>query len=213
MTFSIPRLLVLAPHTDDAELGCGATIARFLEDGAKVTVAAFSSAEESLPVGAAPGLLRDEFLAAMKSLGIGNHDARVFGYPVRRLSSFRQEVLEDLVRLRREVNPTLVLAPSGSDLHQDHQILHAESLRAFKDMSIWGYELPWNHIHFSTTAFVTLEERHVERKWKALQAYRSQFELKRPYFTREFIFGLAQMRGVQVKAPLAEAFDLMRMRL
>jgi len=45
------RVLVLAPHTDDAELGCGGTIARLLTDGADVFVAAFSTAEESLPPG------------------------------------------------------------------------------------------------------------------------------------------------------------------
>ena len=39
------RVLVLAPHTDDAELGCGGTIARLLTDGADVLVAAFSTAE------------------------------------------------------------------------------------------------------------------------------------------------------------------------
>lgn len=49
------RLLVLAPHTDDAELGCGATIARALEEGLTVHVAAFSIAEDSLP----PDLPRD----------------------------------------------------------------------------------------------------------------------------------------------------------
>lgn len=45
------KVLVLAPHTDDAELGCGASIARFIEEGSDILVAAFSSAEESLPVG------------------------------------------------------------------------------------------------------------------------------------------------------------------
>ena len=27
------KVLVLAPHTDDGELGCGGTIARFVEEG------------------------------------------------------------------------------------------------------------------------------------------------------------------------------------
>src|ERR1700687_1615081 len=87
--------LVLAPHTDDAELGCGGTIARLLREGRDVFVAAFSTAEESLPSSAAPTRLRDEFIAAMRSLGVPPDNIFVYGYPVRRLSYYRQELLEE----------------------------------------------------------------------------------------------------------------------
>jgi LmbE family N-acetylglucosaminyl deacetylase len=206
------RVLVLAPHTDDAELGCGGTIARLLTDGADVFVAAFSTAEESLPPGAKPNRLRDEFLAAMQTLGIPHDNALVFGYPVRRLSYYRQELLEELVKLRKQIDPNMVFLPSSSDLHQDHQVLNAEGLRCFKDMTVWGYELPWNNIGFPAQAFVTLEPCDLQAKWEALQAYKSQFELGRPYFSREFIEGLARVRGVQVKSPYAEAFEVMRLK-
>jgi LmbE family N-acetylglucosaminyl deacetylase len=212
MMNSMRRVLVLAPHTDDAELGCGGTIARLLRDGADVFVAAFSTAEESLPPGAAPCRLQDEFLAAMQTLGIPRDRTLVFGYPVRRLSYYRQELLEDLVKLRSEINPTMVFLPSASDLHQDHQVLNAEGLRCFKDMTIWGYELPWNNIGFPAQAFVTLERCDLQAKWDALQAYTSQFELGRPYFSWEFIEGLARVRGVQIKKPYAEAFEVMRLK-
>jgi N-acetylglucosamine malate deacetylase 1 len=206
------RVLVLAPHTDDAELGCGGTIARLLTDGAEVFVAAFSTAEESLPPGAKPNRLRDEFLAAMQTLGIPHDNALVFEYPVRRLSYYRQELLEELVKLRKQIDPNMVFLPSSSDLHQDHQVLNAEGLRCFKDMTVWGYELPWNNIGFPAQAFVTLEPCDLRAKWEALQAYKSQFELGRPYFSREFIEGLARVRGVQVKSPYAEAFEVMRLK-
>jgi N-acetylglucosamine malate deacetylase 1 len=209
---SVRRVLVLAPHTDDAELGCGGTIARLLRDGVDVFVAAFSTAEESLPAGAAPSRLHDEFTAAMQTLGIPRANTFVFGYPVRRLSYYRQEVLEELVKLRSEINPAMVFLPSASDLHQDHQVLNAEGLRCFKDMTIWGYELPWNNIGFPAQAFVTLERCDLQAKWDALQAYTSQFELGRPYFSWEFIEGLARVRGVQIKSPYAEAFEVMRLK-
>jgi N-acetylglucosamine malate deacetylase 1 len=209
---SMQRVLVLAPHTDDAELGCGGTIARLLREGEDVFVAAFSTAEESLPPGAAPTRLRDEFQVAMQTLGIPLENILVFGYPVRRLSYYRQELLEELVKLRSQVNPGMVFLPSASDLHQDHQVLNIEGLRCFKDMTVWGYELPWNNIGFPAQAFVTLEPCDLQAKWKALQAYKSQFELARPYFSWEFIEGLARVRGVQVKAPYAEAFEVMRLK-
>jgi LmbE family N-acetylglucosaminyl deacetylase len=205
-------VLVLAPHTDDAELGCGGTIARLLREGGEVFVAAFSTAEESLPAGAAPTLLRDEFLSSMQILGIPPDKTFVFGYPVRRLSYHRQELLEELVKLRSQINPGMVFLPSASDLHQDHQVLNIEGLRCFKDMTVWGYELPWNNIGFPSQAFVTLEPCDLQAKWRALQAYKSQFEVGRAYFSREFIEGLARVRGVQVKAPYAEAFEVMRIK-
>ena len=40
------KVLVLAPHTDDGEIGCGGTIARFIEEGADVYYVAFSSAKK-----------------------------------------------------------------------------------------------------------------------------------------------------------------------
>lgn len=207
-----PRVLVLAPHTDDAELGCGGTIARLLRRGADIHLAAFSTCEDSLPPGSRPSQLRDEFMEAMDVLGVPENKVSVFGYRVRHLSSHRQEVLEDLVKLRDEVNPEVVFLPSGSDLHQDHQVLHGEGIRAFKERTVWGYELPWNHITFSAQAFVTLERSDVEAKWEALKAYKSQLQLNRPYFTWEFIEGLARIRGVQVKAEYAEAFEVIRVR-
>lgn len=206
------RVLVVAPHTDDAELGCGGTIARLVESKCEVHVAAFSTAEDSLPLGFPPTTLRDEFLSAMPLLGVPKENAIVYGYPVRRLSYHRQEVLEDLVRLRKTLRPQMVLLPSGSDLHQDHQVIYNEGLRLFKDITTWGYELPWNHVTFPAQGFIVLEEQHLEAKWRALQAYKSQLQLARPYFSQEFIHGLACVRGVQVKAKYAEAFEVVRVR-
>lgn len=211
MTFQ--RVLVLSPHTDDAELGCGATIARMVEEHVEVHVAVFSTAEESLPPGSDPDTLRREFLKAMPTLGVPTSNLTIFEYPVRRLSYFRQEVLEELVRLRQALNPDLVLLPSGNDAHQDHQVLYAEGIRAFRNTSILGYELPWNHITFSAQAFFILQRRHLDLKWEALQAYKSQMELRRPYFSQEFIDSLARVRGTQVKAEYAEAYEVLRIRL
>jgi LmbE family N-acetylglucosaminyl deacetylase len=207
------RALVLAAHTDDAELGCGAAMARMLEEGVEVFVAAFSTAQDSVPPGWPLNILQQEFTKAMALLGIPPTHITVFDYPVRRLSYYRQEVLDNLIQLRRDTQPDLVLLPSGSDVHQDHQVLHMEGTRAFKDLSTLGYELPWNHIDFAAQAFVVVERHHLDRKWQALQAYESQFELRRPYFSREFIDGLARVRGLQVKTGFAEAFEVVRMRL
>ena len=51
------RALVLAPHTDDGEFGCGGTMARLVEEGTDVRYVAFSIATRSLPEGFAPDTL------------------------------------------------------------------------------------------------------------------------------------------------------------
>ena len=206
------RTLFLAPHTDDIELGCGGTLAKVLEQGSEVYAAAFSTADESLPQGLPPGTLREEFLRAMKTLKVPENNVFVYSYPVRRFSYYRQEILEELIDLRHKVSPELVFIPSGYDLHQDHQVLHREAQRAFKDVSILAYELAWNHMAFSTQVFITLKKHHVNAKWAALQEYHTQMQLSRPYFTRDFIEGLARVRGTQVKSEWAEAFEVLRIK-
>ena len=54
------RALVLAPHTDDGEFGCGGTAARLVEAGCEVRYVAFSIATRSLPPGFPPDTLARE---------------------------------------------------------------------------------------------------------------------------------------------------------
>lgn len=206
------RILVLAPHTDDAELGCGGTIAKWLEAGSEINIAVFSTAKESLPPGSPETLLADEFYAAMDTYPIPRERTTVLDYPVRLLSYHRQEVLEDMVRMRDRIKPELVLIPSIQDVHQDHQVVHAEAVRAFRNCSLWGYELPWNHFQFSTQAYVSLSEDHIAAKLRSLQAYHSQIDMGRSYFKSDFVRGLARTRGVQIGEEMAEAFEVIRMR-
>ena len=206
------RVLILSPHTDDAELGCGGTIARLISCGAEVWVATFSLAKESLPAGSAPDRLHGEFLCAMQTLGVDVQRTFVHDYPVRRFSVQRQELLEELVELRKKLHPEVVFVTSSTDVHQDHQVIHNEALRTFKDTTLWGYELPWNSLSFTAQAFVVLSRELLDRKCAALQAYTSQVELQRLYFNKDFVHGLARVRGMQVRSEFAEAFEVVRIK-
>lgn len=202
------QILVLAPHTDDGEFGCGGAIARFLDEGANVYYAAFSCAEESVPAHLPKDILVSEVKAATKTLGIPEENLIIFRYPVRKLSYHRQEILEDMVKLNADLKPDLVFTPSKYDVHQDHYTVTQEALRAFKFTSILGYELPWNNYVFETTCFIHLHENHVRKKLASLKCYRSQ--IGRKYANEEYIKGLALTRGVQVGGKYAETFNLLR---
>ena len=202
------RALVLGAHTDD-EFGCAGTIARMLEEGTEVHYACFSSCEESVPPGFPRDILKREVAAAVKVLGIPDKQFRLLDYRVRHFPARRQDILEDLVTLRDAIRPDLVFLPAFSDMHQDHQVIAHEGLRAFKHATILGYELPMNTIAFQHACFVRLEARHMALKAQHAATYESQ--AVRPYLRREFIESLATVRGAQISQPAAEAFEVIRM--
>jgi len=206
MEFS--RILVLAPHTDDGEFGCGGSIHRFIEEGKDVYYAAFSLAEESVPEGLPKNILEVEVKKATQVLGLKKDNLLLYRYPVRKLAAHRQNILEDLVKLKKQIEPDLVLMPSPNDLHQDHYTVAMEGLRAFKQTSILGYELPWNNITFNTVAFISLNEGHVAKKIEAIKQYESQSH--RNYVREDFLRGWAKTRGVQIGTEFAETFDVLR---
>ena len=202
------RILVLGPHTDDGEFGCGGTIAKYIEEGCDVYYATFSCAEESVPDHLPKDILVNEVKASSKVLEIKPDHLLIYRYQVRKFAQYRQEILEDLVALKKDIQPDLVLMPSLNDLHQDHYTIAAEGLRAFKFNSILAYEMPWNNINFQTVSFVYLEKRHVEKKLESVKCYRSQ--LGRKYANEEYIKSLARTRGVQIGVEVAEAFEVVR---
>ena len=202
------RVLVLAPHTDDGELGCGGTISRMVEEGREVYYAAFSTAAESVPPPFPPDILEKEVREGTKVLGIPAANLLVYKYKVRHLPHMRQEILEELVRMKREIDPATVFLPSAQDLHQDHQTVHIEGLRAFKTVTVLGYELPWNNLSFDYRHFCVLTREHVQTKIAALRCYQSQQH--RPYTQEEFIWSWARTRGGQITVEYAEAFDVLR---
>jgi LmbE family N-acetylglucosaminyl deacetylase len=210
VTKSLPfeRVLVLAPHTDDGEFGCGGTIARLVEEGRDVIYVALSAAEKSVPPEFPDDVLRREVVDATAVLGIPESNLRIGHFEVRDFPAVRQEILDHLIQLRAEFEPDLVLLPSAHDIHQDHATVHNEGLRAFKHTTMLGYEVPWNNLVFETTAFVRLEERHVARKVEAIQRYESQ--RGRAYSQPESLRAQLCLRGTQAGCAWAETFQVIR---
>jgi Uncharacterized proteins, LmbE homologs len=201
------RALVLGAHTDD-EFGCAGTVARMVEAGAEVHYACFSSCEESVPEGWDPDVLKREVLDAIDVLGIPPERFTLFDFRVRHFPSRRQEILEEMIKLRKRIDPQTVFIPAMSDMHQDHEVVAREGLRAFKHATVLGYELPMNTISFQHACFIRLEERHLEVKLRHAAAYRSQ--AFRAYLKPDFIQSLARVRGLQIDQPAAEAFEVIR---
>ncbi len=169
---------------------------------------AFSNAAKSLPKDLPPDTLERELRAAMDVLKVPQARVHVHPHEVRTFSYHRQEILESLVQMKRELQPDLVFLPSTQDIHQDHQVLSLEGIRAFKTTCLLGYDLPWNNISFPTNCFSILTEAHVNRKVQALACYASQRH--HAYLNPRFIRSLAVTRGTQIQVDFAEAFEVIR---
>ena len=208
MIGDIRRALVLAPHTDDGEFGCGGTMARLVAAGADVRYVAFSIATRSLPEGFAPDTLAREVREATAELGIPADRLTVHDFDVRTFPDHRQEILELLIEIWNEWKPDAVFQPSLHDVHQDHQTIAQEGLRAFKRTTILGYEIPWNNFDFSYQAYIALDEAHIERKVAALAKYASQQH--RRYANSEYVWNVARTHGTNVNREYAEVFQVYR---
>jgi len=209
------RILLLSAHIDDADTGCGGSVARYAYEGNEIYYAVFTLAEESLPADLPKDIMVKELEEATRVLGIRPSGLIIKKYPVRRFPQYRQEILEDMVQMNKEINPSLVFMPSKFDTHQDHAVIAEEGFRAFKMSSILGYELPWNNVGFNATSFICLKECHLDRKIKALTCYRSQKlrskMLERPVDnSSKRIRAWAEYRGMQIREDFAEAFNILR---
>lgn len=205
------KVLVLAPHTDDGEFGCGGTISRLIQMGLEVMYVAFSACEESLPEEMPKDTLKNELKDAASSLGIKPENVIIFNFPVRYFTSHRQPILEEMVKINRSFSPDIVFLPCTNDTHQDHQVISNEGFRAFKRCTVLGYELHWNIIEYAARCFVELSSQDFDNKVTAIQEYKSQ--ANRMYSSTEVIKSTMVMRGSQIGKQFAESFEVLRIIL
>lgn len=203
---------MFAPHVDDAEFGCGATIVKLVDSGCEVFVFAFSDAALSLPDGFPEGITREEFVKAMDTLGVPKERRFVFSYPVRDFPVYRQDILDEMIPLVREdIKPDLVIGPNTSDTHQDHQVIAEEIWRASKySRLVLGYEAPRNDLGFVPAGFVEVTEDQVLRKITAINCYESQ--KSKNWLSTESVYHQARIRGTVINKPFAEAYEVRRWR-
>lgn len=204
--FTDKKILFLSPHPDDIEFCCGGTLAKLKEQGCDIMVCAFSDCAESVPKELPDYALVDEWNNAMDLAGITQR--KMHDYPVRNFAEYRQDILETLVDIESAFNPDIVFFPSANDNHQDHIVIHNETLRAFKNAKLISYEIPLNSFEYSFNLIVELEQRHIYSKQEAIACYESQ--KFRHYSDPEYVLNLAKVAGVLIKKSFAEVFKIIR---
>ena len=193
------RVLALGAHCDDIEIGAGATLARLASErpDTEFTAVILTSTPER----------EQESRACLAALVGAAIDVRVHDLPDTRLPSHYDEVKDVLAELSR--HPwDIVLTHHGSDAHQDHRLLGTYAPTAFRDHLVTQFEIPkWDGDLGASrpNLYVPLSPEQMQAKWEVLDAhYPSQ--RGKDWWSYETFASLARLRGMECRAPYAEAF-------
>ncbi len=203
MTFYGKSLLFLGAHPDDIELGCGAFLADMIGQS-KIYCMTFSDNQKN------PDLknLIVEHYNSMHKLGLTDDQVGLASYETRRFPDFRQELLQEMLELRRRFQPEIVFVNTPKDIHQDHQTLTEEATRAFRGTTVLGYDVLRSSYGFFPHFLAEVTEQAVETKIAALAEYKTY--ANRYYFEPNIIRSTAIRHGALAERPFAEGFDIIR---
>lgn len=203
MNFFGKRVLFLGAHPDDIELGCGALIHQIVKK-TDVLCVTLSDNQKN------PDLqdVKREHLKSMQVLGVP--EARViFGPFITRIfQDSRQEILEYFLKLRKDFKPDLIFVHSKQDVHQDHNTMTDEALRAFRGITVLGFDVVRSSYGFFPHFLVEVAEEDVNKKIEALAQYKTYQD--RYYFNSELTRSIMVRHGALAEVPFAEGFDILR---
>jgi LmbE family N-acetylglucosaminyl deacetylase len=203
MKFFGKRILFLGAHPDDIELGCGALIHQIspLTDILCVTL----SDNQKNPL---LTNLVEEHYRSMEVLGVKRENIILGPFTTRIFHDARQEILEYLLKLRRDFQPDLIFVHSRADIHQDHNTMTEEALRAYRGITVLGYDVVRSSYGFFPHFLVEVSEENVSKKIEALSLYETYGD--KYYFNAELTRSIMVRHGTLAEVPFAEGFDILR---
>ena len=203
MIFSGERLLFLGAHPDDIELGCGALLAH-VAGKIDLRCVTLSDNQEN------PELtnLVDEHYNAMQILGVSEDELILKDFETRNFPRDRQDILEFLYELNSGFKPDVIFTHTQADIHQDHGVVTIEALRAFRGVTVLGFDVLRSSYGFFPHFLVEVSAQDVEKKIEALSAYSTY--ASRYYFDPEVIRSTSVRHGALAEKPFAEGFDTLR---
>ena len=207
-----PRLrsvLALGSHSDDIEIGCGATLlalsrARPELEVTWVVLGAEGEREREARASA------EAFTAAATRSEVVVHGFRDGFFPY-----IGGEVKDVFEGLKSRLDPDVILTHARHDLHQDHRLVCELTWNTWRDHLILEYEIPKYDGDLGTpNVFVPVSEEIAQEKVKlVLDSFKSQTE--KHWFDEELFLGLMRVRGMEGRAPsgYAEAFTCRKLSL
>lgn len=210
-------ILVIGAHPDDAEIGCGGTIAHYKKRGKKVGVLDLSNGEPT-PFGSVE-IRMTELKVASEILQL---DVRVTLDMTNRYIENTIENRKKVSDVIRKYKPSIIITHPSNDWHPDHiachQIVNAAKFQAklTKTESQYPeyypkYLLYFDHSHLKDINrkldFLINISDSLEDKINALKAYKSQFiDNKKHLRIFDYIRERAGYLGYQIGVKYAEGF-------
>ncbi|HEX6268742.1 MAG TPA: PIG-L family deacetylase [Anaerolineales bacterium] len=203
MNFFGKRILFLGAHPDDIELGCGALLHHIARE-TDILCVTLSDNQRN------PALqnIVNEHYVSMAILGVPKEKI-IFGpFTTRIFPNSRQEILEYFLKLRSDFRPDLIFVHSRQDIHQDHLTMTDEALRAFRGITVLGFDVVRSSYGFFPHFLVEVTEEDVKKKIEALSCYETYRD--RYYFNAEVTRSIMVRHGALAECPFAEGFDILR---
>ena len=206
-----PTLLFLGAHSDDIEIGCGATILRLVAEhpGARVTWVVFS-ADDHRETEA-----RASAMAFLAGADVEASDVIVHRFRESYFPHEGAEIKDAFEELKSVVAPDVVFTHRREDRHQDHRTVAELTWNTFRDHIVLEYEIPkFEGDLGQPNLFVALTDEVVERKIDLLIEHFGTQRSKR-WFRPATFRGLMALRGVESGASSgwAEAFHARKLVL
>jgi LmbE family N-acetylglucosaminyl deacetylase len=203
------RLLCIGAHSDDLEIGCGASVMKWLSGRRQVEV--------TWVVLSAAGVRAAEarrsaqaLLARAKSRTVALEAFRDTYFPAQ-----YAELKRYFEALRKKCDPDIVLSHRLEDRHQDHRLVAELTWNTWRDHLILEYEIAkYDGDLDRPNAYVPVSKALAQRKVRHLErSFGSQ--RSRDWFTPDAFLGLMRIRGVEARAAsgYAEAFHARKLTL
>lgn len=192
------RVVCLGAHPDDIEIGCGATLLT-LAARPGVTV-------HNIVLTGTPERVDEARAAATAFLGDSGAEVVTASLADGRLPTVWNEVKETLEEIARQVRPDVIFVPRRDDAHQDHRLLGEIVTTVWRDALVLHYEIPkWDGDLGPATHYVPVAPDIAQRKVALLHtSFPSQHG--RDWWQDETFLALMRLRGMECRAPYAEAF-------
>jgi LmbE family N-acetylglucosaminyl deacetylase len=191
-------LLAVGAHPDDIEIGAGGTLLSLAGHRPRVRYVVLTGSVER----------HEEARNAASAFLPGvDPDVELFDLPEGRLPATWGQVKEALESVAQSGSPDVILAPSPHDAHQDHRTIAEIVPTVFRDQLFLAYEIPkWDGDLGRPSVYFPLSADIARRKVELLhKCFPSQRD--RDWWDDEVFLGIARLRGVECRAPYAEAFS------
>jgi len=192
-------VLAIGAHPDDIEIGAGGMLLGLADTqpGLQARYVVLTGSADRQ---------REAREAARSFLPTADLVTDLHDLPESRLPAAWGQVKDILEELARSVSPDIILAPSCLDAHQDHRTIAELVPTVFRDQLYLQYEIPkWDGDLARPSVYFPLSGAAARRKVDLLHScFPSQ--RGRDWWDDEVFLGIARLRGMECRAPYAEAF-------